>query len=68
MVYRKTVMTLTVEQEASVKKLIIQKYKNLGSITQHEITVLILFITLVLLWLMRAPEFIYGWGDLFSSV
>ncbi|XP_066951672.1 solute carrier family 13 member 2-like isoform X1 [Macrobrachium rosenbergii] len=48
------------EKEEAVKRLISRKYEELGRITQHEITVLLLFFLLVALWLFRAPE-IYSW-------
>jgi hypothetical protein len=42
-------------------------YENLGSMKFHEAAVLSLFVTLVLLWFFREPEFITGWGDLFHT-
>ena len=42
-------------------------YENLGSMKFHEAAVLVLFITLVLLWFFREPEFIVGWGDIFHT-
>lgn len=55
------------ERTAAVKRLITEKYNDLGPMTHHEATVLTLFIILVLLWLFRAPEFVAGWASWFSS-
>ncbi|XP_068207345.1 Na(+)/citrate cotransporter-like isoform X4 [Palaemon carinicauda] len=57
----------TPERTAAVKRLINQKYKELGPVTHHEATVLTLFIILVLLWLFRAPEFVPGWASWFKE-
>ncbi|XP_068207725.1 Na(+)/citrate cotransporter-like [Palaemon carinicauda] len=54
------------EREDAVRRVISQKYKELGRITQHEVTVLILFLILVALWLFRAPGFIEGWSAIFT--
>ncbi|XP_066951641.1 Na(+)/citrate cotransporter-like isoform X10 [Macrobrachium rosenbergii] len=57
----------TPERTAAVRRLIRQKYKELGPMTHHEATVLTLFIILVLLWLFRAPEFVPGWSAWFKD-
>ncbi|XP_064082052.1 Na(+)/citrate cotransporter-like isoform X5 [Macrobrachium nipponense] len=57
----------TPERTNAVRKLIRQKYKELGPMTHHEATVLTLFIILVLLWLFRAPEFVPGWSAWFKD-
>ncbi|XP_064082341.1 solute carrier family 13 member 2-like [Macrobrachium nipponense] len=54
------------EKQEAVKRLIYRKYKELGRITQHEVTVLLLFFLLVGLWLFRAPGFIAGWSAIFT--
>ncbi len=50
-----------------VREALGKHYENLGSMKFHETAVLLLFITLVLLWFFREPEFIVGWGDLFHT-
>ncbi|CAL4060255.1 unnamed protein product, partial [Meganyctiphanes norvegica] len=55
------------EKEHAVKKLLRQKYNDLGRMTYHEATVLTLFIILVLLWLFRSPEFVPGWAQWFMD-
>lgn len=55
------------DQEEQVTKLVKQKYQDLGPMTFHEWTVLILFIILVNLWLWKDPKFVAGWGYLFSK-
>ncbi|XP_057295810.1 Na(+)/citrate cotransporter-like isoform X2 [Hydractinia symbiolongicarpus] len=44
-----------------------KQYKDLGPITFAEIMVLICFIVLVLLWFLREPKFMPGWGELFKK-
>ncbi|KAJ9589617.1 hypothetical protein L9F63_017202, partial [Diploptera punctata] len=44
------------------------KYKELGPMTFHEGSVLVLFIIVVFLWFFRQPEFIPGWAELIASV
>ena len=46
-----------------VSDLIDTKYKELGSMSYHEASVLAIFIGLVVLWLLRSPGFFLGWGD-----
>lgn len=47
-----------------VEKLLREKYRALGPMTFHEISVLILFVFVVILWLFRQPKFMDGWADL----
>ncbi|KAK8378289.1 hypothetical protein O3P69_011052 [Scylla paramamosain] len=54
------------ERKQAVRRLVEAKYRDLGPIRTQEITVLVLFIILVLLWLFRAPEFIEGWAGYFE--
>ncbi|XP_042889590.1 solute carrier family 13 member 5-like isoform X2 [Penaeus japonicus] len=64
---KSSIQQTTPEREAAVKRLIREKYRQLGPITHHEGTVLTLFIVLVFLWLFRAPEFVPGWSKWFSD-
>jgi len=54
----------TKEEEKQVQKVLDHKRKQLGSMTPHEIQVLVLFIILVLLWFFQRPKFMNGWADL----
>lgn len=49
---------------STIKTFLTQKYSELGRITFHEATVLVLFIILAILWLFREPEFMNGWGKI----
>ena len=49
----------------SLKRLLREKLIDLGRISFHELAVLVLFLMLVLLWFMRDPQFMPGWGQLF---
>ncbi|KAF4516896.1 hypothetical protein B566_EDAN011241 [Ephemera danica] len=53
---------------AAVRRQISRRYAELGEVTWHEGSVLVLFITLVLLWFFRKPEFISGWANLLPAV
>jgi sodium-dependent dicarboxylate transporter 2/3/5 len=56
------------EQAKIVREVISVKYKELGPMTFHEGSVLILFIIVVCLWFFRKPEFIPGWAEIVASV
>lgn len=56
------------EQAKIVREVISVKYKELGPMTFHEGSVLILFIIVVFLWFFRKPEFIPGWAESVASV
>ncbi|XP_064613376.1 solute carrier family 13 member 2-like [Liolophura sinensis] len=58
---------VSVDQRQKVKRIIRGEYQKLGTMTSAEITVLVLFILLALLWLTRNPVFIPGWGALFKD-
>merc|ERR1719410_1633729 len=47
-----------------IKKVIANKKKLLGRMTQHEWQVVLLFIALILLWFFQSPKFMEGWADL----
>jgi len=54
------------EQEASAMRVIQERYAKLGSMSLHEVQVLVLFSILILLWFFKTPLFMPGWGDLFQ--
>jgi sodium-dependent dicarboxylate transporter 2/3/5 len=49
--------------ESQVTKMIKARYEDLGAMTFHEIGVLGLFSTLVVIWFMRKPGFLPGWAE-----
>lgn len=53
------------ENKLSSKGKIKDKYRELGPITIHEISAIILFIVLICLFFTKSPNFFTGWGDLF---
>ena len=54
------------ERQESVRRLLRARYEDLGSLTRHEKTVLVMFLVLVLLWMFRSPGFAPGWETLFA--
>ncbi len=46
-----------------LKRMLREELSRLGRITYHELSVLFLFVSLVLLWFFRDPQFIKGWGN-----
>ncbi|CAG0903040.1 unnamed protein product, partial [Darwinula stevensoni] len=50
------------QEERAARAVICKKYSELGSMSFHEFMTLSLFITLVLLWLSRDPQFVPGWA------
>jgi len=56
------------EQAKIVREVISVKYEELGPMTFHEGSVLILFIIVVILWFFRKPEFIPGWAEVVATV
>ena len=51
----------------NIRKMLQSRYDELGSVTRHEKSVLVMFIVLVILWMTRSPGFVSGWGELFPS-
>ena len=57
---------LETNREENVRKLLESRYSELGLMTRHEKTVLVMFLTLVLLWTSRSPGFAPGWEIFFA--
>ncbi|XP_023933341.1 solute carrier family 13 member 5-like [Lingula anatina] len=55
------------EDRVRVKSIIRREYAKLGPISFPEVVVLVHFSLLALLWLLRQPGFMKGWGDLFTE-
>ncbi|XP_060651939.1 protein I'm not dead yet isoform X1 [Drosophila nasuta] len=49
------------------KKVIDQRYQELGPISMHEIQVMILFIIMVIMYFTRQPGIFKGWADYFNA-
>ena len=57
-----------ISESSGVSEMLREKYRELGPITFHEVSTLVLFTLLVLLWFFRAPGFMAGWASLESAV
>ncbi|RWS13769.1 solute carrier family 13 member 5-like protein [Dinothrombium tinctorium] len=49
------------------KNVIAAKYKELGPFSFHEKAICFLFISLVVLWMFRDPQFVRGWATYFGE-
>ncbi|CAG2162894.1 unnamed protein product [Oppiella nova] len=49
------------------KHIIKEKYRELGSITFHESAVCFLFVLLIVLWMLRDPQFLKGWATIITN-
>lgn len=56
------------ERTKIVREVINVKYKELGPMTFHEGSVLVLFIIVIFMWFFRQPEFIPGWAEVIANV
>jgi sodium-dependent dicarboxylate transporter 2/3/5 len=45
----------------------LQKRDELGPWSFAEVSVLVIFLSLILIWFFRSPGFMTGWGDLLSE-
>jgi len=54
------------ESSGGANQVIKTEYLKLGKISFAEVVVLINFIVLAIMWFMRKPDFIPGWGDAMS--
>ncbi len=51
------------EAGARIKRVLRESYRELGSVSFHELAVGVLFVSLVFLWVFRDPQFMTGWGN-----
>ena len=51
------------KEQAKIKEVISSRKNNLGPISMHEIQVIFLFVSLILLWFFQSPKFMTGWAD-----
>ena len=56
------------EGEKIAATVIENKYKELGPITWHESAIGFLFVSIVLLWFFRKPDFIPGWPTYITNL
>ncbi|KAF2367015.1 Solute carrier family 13 [Trinorchestia longiramus] len=53
-------------RNAAVRDILELRYNALGRVSFHEKAVISVFAALIVMWFMRAPEFIPGWGQFFD--
>ncbi|XP_018015483.1 solute carrier family 13 member 5 isoform X2 [Hyalella azteca] len=53
-------------RSAAVRDILVLRYNALGRVSFHEKAVIAVFAALIVMWFMRSPEFIPGWGQLFD--
>ena len=51
------------DRNVRVRRILRNKYDDLGAVNAHEAGVLVLFTSLVALWFFRDPKFMTGWGN-----
>lgn len=61
-------MHVSEERQTTLKAVIEQKYKELGPFTFHEGAVMVIFVTLVFLWMFQDPQFMRGWATYFGEI
>jgi len=59
--------TSSKDNDAKVKKVILSRKQALGPMTLHEVQVVLLFLTLILLWFFQSPKFMPGWSDAITN-
>merc|ERR1719167_676629 len=57
----KTEVDVSVEDR--VEAVIREKYESLGPASFHEVSVLVIFSSLVIVWFLRKPGFLPGWAE-----
>ncbi|KZC14611.1 Protein I'm not dead yet, partial [Dufourea novaeangliae] len=60
--------TIGEEGEAISNRVTDKRYKELGSITFHELSVAGLFALCVMLWIFRKPGFVRGWSEAITNI
>ena len=49
--------------QSGVSEVLKEKYRQLGPVSFHEISTLVLFSLLVIIWFLRSPGFMVGWAE-----
>lgn len=61
------VASVGVEGEELANKVITEQLTSMGPMTFHEKSVAIMFISAIILWFLRKPQFIPGWAELITK-